>query len=455
MTKAGVRRALAAGFAVLTAAVMPSTALGAEAHVETTPDGVKVIVFNGNPGEVNSLIVDRDPGFTDDQYQLEDQNNPVQAGPGCANKPRTPFAGTEPDIVRCDKTATTIRVNLGDGADSVRFGNLSGNVITDVVDGGDGNDRLDTSPGDSVATGGAGDDTIDTNAGNDEISGGADDDDILSGPGSDTVAGDDGDDTIRAHAKPDTGEIGVVPDFRAGDVNKVSGGPGKDTIVGDNGPDELLGDAGNDTIAGAGAGDTIDGGAGNDTLDEGDTPGDPNGISPGPPIGSDVIRGGPGSDTATYCTRHYSESEAKQHPLTISLDKKANDGEKGEKDNIGPSGDVENVIGGGVTNDKITGDARANVLTGDCVSTFTRSGNNKIYGGSGNDKLVGGNANDLLNGGKGKDGFLGNEGADTIQAKDGAKDKSINCDGLGVKSNKDSATVDRSDPRAANCDKVK
>ena len=95
------------------------------------------------------------------------------------------------------------------------------------------------------------------------------------------------------------------------------------------------------------------------------------------------------------------------------------------------------------------------MLTGDCVTTVSGSGNNKLYGGRGGDKLVGGDANDLLNGGRGADSFLGNEGTDTIQAKDGARDKSINCDGLGVKSNKDKATVDASDPRATNCDSVR
>lgn len=453
MTKAGAFSRIAA-LTVAVCCAAPAAAFGAEAYVETAADGSKVVVFNAAPGETNSVLVDRDPGFTGDQYQLEDQNNPVQGRDGCSNKPRTPFAGTEVDIVVCDKSATSIRVNLADGGDSVRFGNLNGNTPLDIVDGGPGDDRLDTGPGDSIVLGGDGADTIDTNAGNDEVSGGAQSDSILGGPGSDTLSGDGGDDTILAHAKPDTNEIGVVTNFRAGDVNKVFGGDGKDTIVGDNGGDELKGDAGNDSVNGAGGPDLVDGGAGNDTLEEGDNAGEPNGPDPAG-IASDELRGGTGKDTATYCTRHYSSSERGKHPLTISLDKKANDGEKGEGDRIGPAGDVENVIGGGVTNDKITGDARANVLSGDCVTTFSESGNNKIYGGSGADKLVGGDGKDLLNGGKGADGFIGNEDADTIQAKDGAKDKSINCDGVGAKSSKDSATLDRSDPKAANCEKTK
>jgi Ca2+-binding RTX toxin-like protein len=95
------------------------------------------------------------------------------------------------------------------------------------------------------------------------------------------------------------------------------------------------------------------------------------------------------------------------------------------------------------------------VLTGDCLTTVASSGDNKLYGGSGDDKLVGSDGRDLLNGGKGADSFLGNEDADTIQAKDGRRDKSINCDGIGVKSSKDSATLDRSDPTPFNCDKLR
>lgn len=454
MTKVGAIRRIAAMTAIVCLAA-PAAALGGEAHVEAAPDGSQVIVFTAAPGEVNSVLVDRDPGFTGNEYQLDDQNNNIQPGPGCRNVQTMPFGGPDPSIVRCGSAATAIRVSLGDGGDTVRFGKLNGNTPLDVVDGGPGDDSLDTGNGGSIVAGGDGIDTIDANAGDDVVSGGAQNDSIVGGPGSDTIGGDDGNDTIRGHATPDTHEIGIVTDFRAGDVNKLSGGAGNDKITGDNGTDELTGDAGNDDLRGAGAADIIDGGAGNDTMDEGDTPGNPNGGQPGGPLASDTIRGGAGKDTATYCTRFYSGSEGRKHPLAISLDKKGNDGEKGEGDNIGSDGSVENVIGGGSSGDKITGDGRANVLTGDCVIAVGASGNNKIYGGAGGDKLVGGDANDLLDGGKGSDSFLGNEGADSIRAKDGAKDKSINCDGLGVKSDKDSAVVDRSDPRATNCDRTR
>ena len=107
------RRALAATFALTIAALAPAAARAAEAHVETNPDGTRAVVFTGAAGEANSVLVDRDPGFTADLYQLEDQGNPVTPGPGCAQKLREPFNSPEPKIVRCETGGvTTIRVSL-------------------------------------------------------------------------------------------------------------------------------------------------------------------------------------------------------------------------------------------------------------------------------------------------------------------------------------------------------
>jgi Ca2+-binding RTX toxin-like protein len=300
----GTRCALAATFALTLAALAPAAAHAAEAHVETNPDGTRAIVFTGAGGEANSVLVDRDPGFTGDLYQLEDQDNPVTPGSGCTQKLREPFNSPEPKIVRCETGGvTTIRVSLADGTDSVRFGNLNGNVITDVVDGGEGDDRIGGSNGPSIVTGGGGIDNIDTRGGDDQIGGGDGDDEIVGGPGSDTVAGDGGSDLIRGYAVPGTLEIGVVTRFRGGEINVLSGGAGNDTLEGDNGPDQLSGEDGNDKLHGGGGGDVLSGGAGNDTLEEGDTDGAADGESVGAPIAADVVHGGKGKDTATYCTR--------------------------------------------------------------------------------------------------------------------------------------------------------
>jgi Ca2+-binding RTX toxin-like protein len=448
MSTQGSFRRTAVACALTIAALAPAAAQAAEVHVEG-PAGNRTIVFTGAVGEANSVLVDRDPGFTDDKYQLEDQDNDVSAGPGCENKPHFP-SGTEPDIVTCDPAGVkTIRINLGNGNDSVRFGNLDGNVITDLTDGGAGNDRISASNGPSVATAGGGNDDVDLRAGADRALGGDGKDELVGGPGPDTIAGDDGADVIRGYAEPGTLDIGTVTKYRGGEVNVLSGGAGNDTVEGDNGPDKLSGGADNDKLHGGGGGDVLKGDSGKDTLEEGDTAGSPNSESVGAPIAKDVIHGGAGADTATYCTRR------NDAPLSISLDRKANDGRKGERDNIGPKGDVENVLGGGESNDKIRGNKRANVLSGDCLTTVGASGNNKIFGLDGNDKLVGGDGRDTLDGGGGRDAFVGNEDADTIKAKDGTKDRSINCDGFGAPSGSDKAFVDAKDPNAASCETVK
>lgn len=443
----GNGRAFTAALAVTLGLAAAPAAQAAEVHIEDGAGG-RTIVFTAAGGERNSVLVDRDPGFTNDLYQLEDQNNPVTSGPGCANKPRTPFSGTEEDIVQCETAGVTaIKVVLGDGADSTRFGRLNGNVISDAIEGGDGIDILGASDGPSVVTGGDDDDTIEGRNGDDQISGGSGDDEITGGVGSDIVTGDSGNDVIRGYTFPETNEIGIVTKFRGGEVNKLAGGTGNDTLEGDNGPDQISGGAGNDKLHGGGDADSLSGDAGNDTLEEGDTAGEATAEQVGGPIAGDTVRGGAGKDTATYCTRRGTT------PLNISLDGKRNDGRAGERDNIGS--DVENALGGGESSDTIKGNSRGNVLSGDCITSVSKSGNNKIYGLGGDDRVVGGDGRDLLNGGSGADRFIGNEDRDTIQARDGRRDKSINCDGLGVESGSDRAIVDRGDPPANSCEQVR
>jgi Ca2+-binding RTX toxin-like protein len=427
-------------------ALAPAAAQAGEAHVEG-PAGNRTIVFTAAPGESNDVLIDRED-FTDDKYQLEDQDNDVSAGDGCENKPHFP-SGTEPNIVSCDPTGVKrIRIVLGNGQDSARFGNLDGNVITDIVDGGPGNDRVTGSNGPSIVTGGPENDEIDARGGADRVSGGDGEDIVVGGPGADNLAGDAGNDKIKAYAQPGTLDIGIITKYQGGVPNTLSGGPGNDTLEGDNGPDAIGGDAGNDKLHGGGAADKLRGGDGKDTIDEGDTAGNADGEAVGAPIAADVVDGGGGKDTATYCTRRGTA------PLKITLDGKPNDGRAGEEDLIKSS--VENVLGGGQSGDIIKGNGKGNVLTGDCFNEFGSSGgDNRIFGLGGNDKVVGGDGEDTLNGGSGKDAFIGNAGADAIKAKDGTRDKSINCDGFTGESSNDKAKVDKNnDPFPAMCEHV-
>ena len=93
--------------------------------------------------------------------------------------------------------------------------------------------------------------------------------------------------------------------------------------------------------------------------------------------------------------------------LSISLDRKANDGSAGEKDNVGTDNGIEHVIGG-VMGDVLTGNALGNMLSGG-------AGNDTITGRDGIDFLFGYGGNDTL---KALDGFpdIVDGGADTDTA---------------------------------------
>lgn len=162
-------------------------------------------------------------------------------------------------------------ISGGTGADII-YGQagddlLHGNDGDDVMQGGDGNDLMNGGAGNDTLTGGNGDDIIYGEAGNDRISGGA---------GNDYVYGDDGDDVVSGGAGNDTVYGGL-------DNDTLYGEAGDDILYGEAGYDTLLGGAGNDTLYGNDGDDTLNGGIGNDILNGG--------------AGNDILIGGAGNDT--------------------------------------------------------------------------------------------------------------------------------------------------------------
>ena len=150
----------------------------------------------------------------------------------------------------------------------------------------------------------------------------------------------------------------------------------------------LFGEDGNDKLTGGGGDDTIDGGT-----------------------GADTVNGGAGRDTADYSTR--------TAPVSLSLNKTADDGEANEKDNIGA--DVE-VLVGGSGDDSLAGDEQDNALIGN-------AGNDMLGGGAGNDQLDGGAGNDTLAGGPGADTLTGGDGVDTASYAESAVGVRVVLDG--------------------------
>ncbi len=158
----------------------------------------------------------------------------------------------------------------------------------DVVDGGAGDDTIETGDEAAYAFGGAGDDVLRAGDGVAALYGGAGADQLSSegGPGvSAYLDGGSGDDTLAGGAGDDVlegGEHGGEPE--AGD-DLIEGGAGDDRIRGGFGADTLIGGDGNDVIDHRGhhleregvthhefawhvdgAADVLDGGAGDDTL---------------------------------------------------------------------------------------------------------------------------------------------------------------------------------------------
>ena len=171
----------------------------------------------------------------------------------------------------------------------------------------------------------------------------------------------------------------------------LNGTAGDDVICGLGGNDTIYGGTGNDTIYGGTGNDRVNGGLGDDEL-LGDA-------------GADTLSGGPGADTADYSSTSAS--------LTITIDGRANDGARNERDSVAL--DVENVLGGS-GNDSITGSPAANELdggTGDDTITGG-SGDDLIDGGTGNDSVSGGIGNDAIDGGTGNDSLVGGVGNDVI-----------------------------------------
>ena len=143
------------------------------------------------------------------------------------------------------------------------------------------------------------------------------------------------------------------------DVAEISGGPGDDVIRGGRGEDRLAGGPGTDELFGFARDDSF--------------------LSPALD-GADTMHGGTGiGDEVDYSSR--------RAPLTIDLDGRADDGERGERDRI--DGDVEDLYGGSAA-DRITSFNQPSTLAGG-------AGNDVIGGVVNTDELFGNGGCDRLN----------------------------------------------------------
>lgn len=135
---------------------------------------------------------------------------------------------------------------LGFGGDD----KLDGNNGDDCIVGGDGNDEIDGGDENDIIVGGLGDDDIDGGSDNDIIWGGEGIDDIKGGSEDDLIYGQDGNDVIDGQSGSDT----------------IYGGSGNDDLDGGSGNDFIFGESGDDELDGSSGVDYLDGGPGVDFL---------------------------------------------------------------------------------------------------------------------------------------------------------------------------------------------
>ena len=181
------------------------------------------------------------------------------------------------------------------------------------------------------------------------------------------------------------------------EVTIVSTGPGEDTIDATGGGEfgaPLL--AGVTMYGGADA-DVMQGGIGSDVLHGGS--GDDLFKTAAAKDGGDVYDGGDDEDTLSY--------ELRVSPVTVRVDRVANDGDTNENDDV--QNTVEVLIGGKGADTIVGGDAD-NVLIGG-------PGNDTLSGGAGDDWFVESAAaagSDIMNGGDGSDTIDYGERADDL-----------------------------------------
>ncbi|QQG36423.1 MAG: type I secretion C-terminal target domain-containing protein [Micavibrio aeruginosavorus] len=347
-------------------------------------------LLNGQTSSVSTAAVDHLFGRT--PPVLGDL--PAETMTGTTGDDRL-IGGSQPEII-----------NAGNGADRVRGRDDSDAVFggggNDTIYGGGGNDIVVADDGDDFLYGEAGNDLLHGGDGNDVINGGLGHDLLNGGLGADYLIGEGGDDILYGEDGNDTLNGGAGNDFLMGDggADIVFGGAGNDTVYGGLDQDELYGGAGDDVMYGEGGDDLIFGGAGGDSLygnngvdniagglgndiiegNDGDDTvnGDAGNDTIDGGAGNDTLDGGADNDTLTYTTA--------SSAITVSL------AVSGAQTTGGAGTDVivnfENLTGSDY-NDKLTGSGGANTIVAGL-------GDDIVEGGAGNDTLQGGGGTDTL-----------------------------------------------------------
>ncbi|HEY1710932.1 MAG TPA: calcium-binding protein [Rhizomicrobium sp.] len=307
-----------------------------------------------------------------------------------------------------DTTFTVDATALG-ASNTLHFG--AGNTYASqlgnfVVDGGDGNDYIQTDGKSDLLTGGRGNDELIASAGT--LTGGDGNDILIAyGSGANHLSGGAGDDRLQAAGTSNTllgGDGDDLITTTGTGASTAFGGTGNDQIDahGSTGTNVLNGGDGDDILIGGTAQNTLYGGTGDDTLTSS--------------TAGDVIAGGPGNDTlilnrAAATVALVLDGSDPQHVVTLT------DGTQ---------------ISGVETFHVIAGSGDDNITTGAGNDTIDGgTGNNTLNGGAGNDQLTSsGSGTETLTGGDGDDVLTAGSGINTLSGGDG--DDVISSTGAGA-----------------------
>lgn len=303
--------------------------------------------------------------------------------------------------------------------------------------------------------GGNGNDVLTGNTSSNRINGGDGDDKIFASLGdSETYSGGDGNDTVTFEKFTTAVSVTIGQNSVSGsatgidhltisnDIESLIGSSGNDVLTGGSGGGALSGGAGNDVLTGGNGDDVLNGGAGDDIINGG--------------AGADAMNGGGGNDTLSY--------ENDILGVNVTLHTKASADLSGGNANGDTAIGFANVIGGGASDtidgsldtapNIIDGGAGQNVgdtLTGgdnDTVSFAsleegvgvtvtlnldptiaatvhgaaqfdTIKGFGSIIGTAFNDTLIGDDGNNVINGGDGDDVLGAHKGIDVLIGGDG------------------------------------
>jgi hypothetical protein len=339
--------------------------IAAGSGCSTLPDGGVLCSPDREYPELWISLGDKDDRLTDDLSDFDRVT--VAAGDGADRITVNPqFADVSgqsgSDVIRASGNALTGLQSGGEGDDTITIFNAQGSI-----EGGPGDDTL---TGGTQTSGDDGNDVITTDLWFDSAHGGGGDDaiDIPCG----VAFGDGGGDRL-------TGPDPSNPDSCAVELH---GGDGQDRLTGSGTdvPDLLDGGADDDAISGLAGPDNLSGGSGDDLLDGG--------------AGDDLLHGGNGADTILGLggidAVDYSDRTA---GVTVTLDGasgsgNADDGPAGARDRVGA--DVEEIFGGGGP-DALTGNAAANFIdggAGDDAITTRDAGRDVAFCADGTDRAV-------------------------------------------------------------------